>query len=710
MPPPKFSVVVPTCRREEHLARLLESLRPGVQLADPARYEVIVTDDARGQTSEAMVREKFPWVTWLAGPARGPASNRNNGVHQSKGEWLCFIDDDCEASQEWIAELDRATQDASIDMIEGRTHFPNKPDSPFEHGISNEKGGRFWTCNLTVRRSTFESIGEFDEDFLEPAGEDMEFVFRFHAHHFRSRFSPEALVYHPARRIGWKTVWHRVLMNRWAALYAYKTGEGLSLSDSPAKNVLRAARGMVLNYLRQTKRDFLRWNHRWWRDRWFTAAVRWITFPFAYPWYLYWVYRFHVQLTAREAGTRENPGRGDQVYHPKVEKVVHHRKLLRFVPKFVQRALHPLWRRFYFVEYVLPEKADVHTLVDYLPDEPVHTSNAIENIRILAPSEKAIIAPPSDPFIAAGKYYPDGTFIRPAQVVCDVPEARLHVGTGFVCTRDGEVLPDMEYRLKDFPEIRKWKPRDVTRRAGVFSTVFAWNAENFGHWMFDAMPRLHLLAKAEPAMKVTLLMPDFLRPSLKESLEILLPKHFGLEYHPYATWFQLEKCLWATVVSGRCNFFLPAESFEALRRPIFAKYGLPEKHTKKRRIFVTRRHATTRRVLNEPEVSALLTRYGFEGVELSELSFRAQVELFHEADIVVGPHGAGLSSIVFSGDIKLVVFYATQLPLNHWHTLARGLGQEHHFLMSNVGEDDNFSVDLHGLEKILRDQLGLHPK
>ena len=294
-------------------------------------------------------------------------------------------------------------------------------------------------------------------------------------------------------------------------------------------------------------------------------------------------------------------------------------------------------------------------------------------------------------------------------MVCDVPDARVHVGTGFVCTRDGEVLPDMEYRLKDYPEIRNWRPRNVTRRAGVFSTVFAWNAENFGHWMFDAMPRLHLLAKAEPTTKVTILMPDFVRPALKESLEILLPKHFALEYHPYATWFQPEKCLWATVVSGRCNFFLPAESFEALRRPIFAKYNLPDKHTKKRRIFVTRRHATTRRVLNEPEVSALLTRYGFEGVELSELSFRQQVELFHEADIVVGPHGAGLSSIVFSGDIRLVVFYATQLPLNHWHTLARGLGQEHYFLMSNVGEDDSFSVDIRALEEILRVQLGLHP-
>ena len=709
MPTPKFSVVVPTCRREEHLGRLLESLRPGIQLADPALYEVIVSDDARGDTSEAMVHAKFPWATWLQGPARGPASNRNNAVHQAKGEWVCFIDDDCEASKEWIAELDKATHDPSIDMIEGRTHFPDKPDNPFVHGISNENGGRFWTCNLTVRRSTFESLGEFDEDFLEPAAEDMEFATRYHTRGYRSKFSHESLVYHPARRVGWGTIWHRVLMTRWTALYAYKTGEGLSLSDSASKNVARAARDAILNHLRRTKQEARRWNHDWWRDRWFTSAVRWITFPFAYPYYLYWVYRFHVEQTTKGSGMQENPGNGGQVYHQKVEKVVHHRTLSRFVPQFVQRALHPLWRQFYYVEYVLPATAEVHTLVDYLPDQPVHRSKAIENIKILVPPQKIVIAPPTDPFVSVGKYYPDGTFIRPALAVCDVPEARVHVGTGFVCTRNGEVLPDMEYRLTDFPEIRNWKPRHLPRRAGVYSTVFAWNAENFGHWMFDCMPRLRLLAESEPTANVTVLMPDFVRPALKESLEILFPKHFTLEYHPYATWFQTEKFLWSTVVSGRCNFFLPPETFEAIRRPIFAKYGLPEKHTKKRRIFVTRRHAITRRVLNEPEVSALLTRYGFEGVELSELSFRQQVELFHEADIVVGPHGAGLASIVFSGDIRLVVFYATQLPLNHWHTLARGLGQEHYFLMSNVGEDDSFSVDVRGLEDILCHQLGLTP-
>src|SRR5450631_1375697 len=103
MSTPQFSVVIPTCGRNTMLVRCLESLRPGEQTVDPSSYEVIVTDDAREGTSEAMIREQFPWAQWVQGPSRGPAANRNNGARYARGEWLCLTDDDCVASKEWLA-------------------------------------------------------------------------------------------------------------------------------------------------------------------------------------------------------------------------------------------------------------------------------------------------------------------------------------------------------------------------------------------------------------------------------------------------------------------------------------------------------------------------------------------------------------------------------------------------------------------------------
>src|SRR5688500_16589114 len=91
----QFSVVIPTYHRNDLLARCLRQLVPGRQTLDASRYEVIVTDDGRDTTAEAMIRDQFSFVRWVRGPQRGPAANRNNGVKHARGEWVVFTDDDC---------------------------------------------------------------------------------------------------------------------------------------------------------------------------------------------------------------------------------------------------------------------------------------------------------------------------------------------------------------------------------------------------------------------------------------------------------------------------------------------------------------------------------------------------------------------------------------------------------------------------------------
>ena len=120
----------------------MESLRPGLQRLDPARYEVIVTDDSREATCEAMMRAQFPWARWVQGPSRGPAANRNSGVRHATGEWVCFIDDDCIADEDWLAVFDEAPKADSIGLLEGRTVVPVDHDNPFHHSVCNEAGGK----------------------------------------------------------------------------------------------------------------------------------------------------------------------------------------------------------------------------------------------------------------------------------------------------------------------------------------------------------------------------------------------------------------------------------------------------------------------------------------------------------------------------------------------------------------------------------------
>lgn len=57
--------------------------------------------------------------------------------------------------------------------------------------------------------------------------------------------------------------------------------------------------------------------------------------------------------------------------------------------------------------------------------------------------------------------------------------------------------------------------------------------------------------------------------------------------------------------------------------------------------------ARMRRALNEHELAPLLDEYGFEVYNLEEMSMAEQIQLFRHGDMVISPHGAGLSNIVY---------------------------------------------------------------
>jgi GT2 family glycosyltransferase len=295
----RISVIIPTCHRIDHLLRCLYSLSPGIQTLDAKQYEVIVTDDGLNPTAEKLVCSSYPWARWVSGPKKGPAANRNNGARLATGDWLAFIDDDCEASPAWLKAIVGAVSQFPVEVIEGKTVIPDKRDNPFLHGVENLAGGNFWSCNLALRSDVFRELGGFDEDFLEAGGEDMEFAFRLKQRSLRSIFCPEALVFHPVRQVSWAVLCYRsFVLIRWLALYRLKTSESLE-EKSQLRAALQIAREQALDLLRGTWHAAARLNRSNWRTELFRQSWNWITFPGALPLWVFWHYRFTRQLAHR---------------------------------------------------------------------------------------------------------------------------------------------------------------------------------------------------------------------------------------------------------------------------------------------------------------------------------------------------------------------------------------------------------------------------
>lgn len=195
---PEWSVIVPTRDRRRELAALLATLAPGAQSLDPARYEVVVTDDGDFEAADAWLRTDAPWAHHVRGPRRGPAANRNAGARAARGAWLVFADDDIVPSPGWLAAFAAVASSGAV--LEGRTTCEAGLSSPRVHAPENNTGGVLWSCNFAIRREAFDAVGGFDEGFVFPHMEDADLRERLRAAGHDLTWVPDARVDHPPRR------------------------------------------------------------------------------------------------------------------------------------------------------------------------------------------------------------------------------------------------------------------------------------------------------------------------------------------------------------------------------------------------------------------------------------------------------------------------------------------------------------------------------
>ena len=120
----RFSVVIPTMRREAILAATLDSLRR----CDPAPHEVIVIDADPEGSSQPVVTEFDHEVDPAVRYIRSTASltlQRNLGIEDATGDVLVFLDDDVDIEPDLFARLEEAYRDLDVVGATGRVVEPD---------------------------------------------------------------------------------------------------------------------------------------------------------------------------------------------------------------------------------------------------------------------------------------------------------------------------------------------------------------------------------------------------------------------------------------------------------------------------------------------------------------------------------------------------------------------------------------------------------
>lgn len=99
-----ISVIICTYNRADLLAGALESVCQ--QSLAASAYEIVVIDnnstDETPQVSRAYA-ERYPNVRYYTESQQGLSYARNRGWQEARGEYVAYIDDDCQAPASWLA-------------------------------------------------------------------------------------------------------------------------------------------------------------------------------------------------------------------------------------------------------------------------------------------------------------------------------------------------------------------------------------------------------------------------------------------------------------------------------------------------------------------------------------------------------------------------------------------------------------------------------
>jgi hypothetical protein len=235
----------------------------------------------------------------------------------------------------------------------------------------------------------------------------------------------------------------------------------------------------------------------------------------------------------------------------------------------------------------------------------------------------------------------------PARYTLEVTRGRLS-GDFAATITPGKVL---DYQVSGYFGISGWREHplylrptlgSITRIPGTTLSLTARGASsNYYHFLYDAIGRYGVFEESMPGVRPDIIVVPHQLGYQRQLLAMLGIDARLVQPRPGNT-FQAERLLVPSTPNQDLD--APRSVTRWLRRhlPASASRDLP------RRLYITRGQVpNTRRYLQEPELWPLLDRRGFTRVDPGTLSVQDQIDLFHGAEAIVAPHGAGLTNLTF---------------------------------------------------------------
>lgn len=240
---------------------------------------------------------------------------------------------------------------------------------------------------------------------------------------------------------------------------------------------------------------------------------------------------------------------------------------------------------------------------------------------------------------------------------------------------------------------------------------------NYGHYLTDIAPRLYWFRQLFPDIKIVI------HPQTPKTILKLLT-FLGFDEQKYLTigdepvlFHQLyfielwnkhplvhSEKIFAFLDEVKKNVLTSADYNKSFVRKTFFK-----KETWPTKIFVSRKDASTRQIVNHDEVYRFLKKQGFVEISCGALSIEDQIKYFSAAESIIGISGAAMTNMVFSNPgAKVINLSSSTMPslyfwdLAHHKKLSYSIAYFESSNNRNPKMFSDFNVDLEVLDALLQ--------
>jgi hypothetical protein len=229
------------------------------------------------------------------------------------------------------------------------------------------------------------------------------------------------------------------------------------------------------------------------------------------------------------------------------------------------------------------------------------------------------------------------------------------------------------------------------------SVVDLWSS-GYAHWILDALPRLY--ASREVHAACYLLLPDsHNKKYIHETLRFFNFK--GIRFVPNNHYAQVKNMLLATHAAPQGQLNEPIS--RGLRSHIWQYGNQHAVHNLNlgEKIYISREKAPKRHILNEKEVQAIVTKYGFRVICFEDYDMNQQISIMRHAQAVITLHGAGVSNMLFMPENShfLEIRRKDDTNNNHFFSLASAMQVNYWYQIAEYRESPKADGKNFGLSK-----------